>query len=120
MKDDADCVNIVTNGQDESEWLERPDLYVTFRKPIDADNDGNMKAIPRKQRAMVRKGIKNGLKSDIDANVDRFFPVYADNVHRHGTPAFSKKYFEALLREFPGETEVLTVTGPDGVVVSSV
>lgn len=96
------------------------DLYVTFRKAILPDEDANMNAIPRKQRAMVRKGIKNGLKSEIDPGIDRFFEVYADNVHRHGTPPFPKKYFAALLREFPEATEVLTVTGPDGAVLSSV
>jgi hypothetical protein len=37
------------------------DLYVTFRKEILPDEEANMLAIPRKQRAMVRKGIKNGL-----------------------------------------------------------
>ena len=74
----------------------RQDLYVTFRKPILADEEANMLAIPRKQRAMVRKGIKNGLRSDIDADVDRFFALYADNVHRHGTPALPKRYFQAL------------------------
>ena len=41
----------------------RQDLYVTFRKAILADEEANMLAIPRKQRAMVRKGIKNGLTS---------------------------------------------------------
>ena len=76
------------------------DLYVTFRKEILADEEANMLAIPRKQRAMVRKGIKNELKADIDANADRFFDLYADNVHRHGTPAMPKKYFQALLDEF--------------------
>ena len=39
------------------------DLYVTFRKEIFPDEDANMLAIQRKQRAMVRKGIKNGLVS---------------------------------------------------------
>ncbi len=34
-----------------------------------ADTDENMKAIPRKQRAMVRKGIKAGLVSEIDHTV---------------------------------------------------
>ena len=37
------------------------DLYVTFRKEIDPDPEVNMKAIPRKQRRMVRQGIKAGL-----------------------------------------------------------
>jgi hypothetical protein len=36
------------------------DLYVTFRKENPAREEANMLAIPRKQRAMVRKGIKNG------------------------------------------------------------
>jgi hypothetical protein len=35
-------------------------LYVTFRKEILPDVEANMLAIPRKQRAMVRKGINNG------------------------------------------------------------
>jgi FemAB-related protein (PEP-CTERM system-associated) len=98
----------------------RQDLYVTFRKEILPEEEANMLAIPRKQRAMVRKGIKNELKAEIDAGVDRFFDLYADNVHRHGTPAMPKKYFRALLDEFGADAEVLTVTGPDGQPLSSV
>src|SRR4029453_16232289 len=63
------------------------DLYVTFRKEILETVEANLLAIPRKQRAMVRKGIKNELRSEIDAEPDRFFALYADNVRRHGTPA---------------------------------
>ena len=98
----------------------RQELYVTFRKDILAEEEANMLAIPRKQRAMVRKGIKNGLKSEIDPGVDRFFALYADNVHRHGTPAQSRRYFEALRRHFGDDCEVLTVTGPEGQLLSSV
>ena len=79
-----------------------------------------MLAIPRKQRAMVRKGIKNALRSDIDDGVDRFFGLYADNVHRHGTPALPKRYFSALRKEFGPDCEVLTVSAPDGRPLSSV
>lgn len=96
------------------------DLYVTFRKEILPDEEANMLAIPRKQRAMVRKGIKNGLTSEIDTGVDRFFALYADNVHRHGTPAMPKRYFQALLDEFGTDAEVLTVLGPDKRLLSSV
>ena len=98
----------------------RQDLYVTFRKPILADEEANMLAIPRKQRAMVRKGIKNELRSEIDSDVDRFFALYADNVHRHGTPALPKRYFQALCSEFGNDCEVLTVSAPDGRPLSSV
>jgi FemAB-related protein (PEP-CTERM system-associated) len=98
----------------------RQDLYVTFRKPILVDEEANMLAIPRKQRAMVRKGIKNGLRADIDDGVDRFFALYADNVHRHGTPALPVRYFKALREEFGADCEVLTVSAQDGRPLSSV
>jgi len=69
---------------------------------------------------VVRKGIKNELRSEIDSNVDRFFALYADNVHRHGTPALPKRYFQALCSEFGNDCEVLTVSAPDGRPLSSV
>jgi len=96
------------------------DLYVTFRKEILPDVEANMLAIPRKQRAMVRKGIKNKLISSIDPDADRFFKLFADNVHRHGTPAMPKRYFDTLLRVFGKDCEVLTVTTSDGRLLSSV
>jgi FemAB-related protein (PEP-CTERM system-associated) len=96
------------------------DLYVTFRKEILPDEEANMLAIPRKQRAMVRKGVANGLLAELDVGVDRFFALYADNVHRHGTPAMPKRYFQALHDEFGADCEVLTVCGPDGQLLSSV
>ena len=96
------------------------DIYVTFRKGILPEENANLQAIPRKQRAMVRKGIKNGLESKIDGDIDRFFALYADNVHRHGTPAMPKRYFNALLAAFGADCEVLTVSAPDGRPLSSV
>ena len=104
----------------EADWPRQNDLYVTFRKAILPDVEANMRAIPRKQRAMVRKGIQRGLKSEIDANVDRFFRLYADNVHRHGTPALPKRFFETLRHVFGDDVEVLTVVDGDGKPVSSV
>ncbi len=101
------------------EWPTQ-DLYVTFRKELEPEVDANMQAIPRKQRAMVRKGIKHGLRSEIDTTVDRFFALYADNVHRHGTPAMPKRYFQKLLQVFGKDCEVLTVVDASGRPLSSV
>lgn len=102
-----------------TDWPKQ-DLYVTFRKEILPDIEANMLAIPRKQRAMVRKGINNGLVSTVDRSADRFFELFADNVHRHGTPALPKRYFDALLRIFGDDCEILTVTTPEGQPLSSV
>lgn len=96
------------------------ELYVTFRKEILPEIEANMLAIPRKQRAMVRKGIKNCLKSEVDRNTDRFFTVFADNVHRHGTPALPKRYFDTLLEVFGDDCQILTITSLDGKLLSSV
>ncbi|WP_310494286.1 FemAB family XrtA/PEP-CTERM system-associated protein [Dechloromonas sp.] len=96
------------------------DLYVTFRKEIQPDVEANMLAIPRKQRAMVRKGIKNCLKSQVDRSSDRFFALFADNVHRHGTPALPKRYFDTLLEVFGDDCEILTITSSEGKLLSSV
>ena len=95
------------------------DLYVTFRKAIHPDPEANLNAIPRKQRAMVRKGIAAGLESVVDAGVDRFFDAYAASTRNLGTPVLSKRYFRALKDEFGDSCEVLTVTKA-GKVVSSV
>jgi len=105
--------------QREPEWPQQ-NLYVTFRKELLPDAEANMLAIPRKQRAVVRKGIKNGLTSHVDAGVDRFFALYADNMHRHGTPPLSRRYFEMLQQTFGRDVEVLTVTDAGGRAVSSV
>lgn len=95
------------------------ELYVTFRKELDPDPEVNMKAIPRKQRAMVRKGIKEGLCTEWDDGIDRFFDIYAVSVRNHGTPVFAKKYFKILHETFRHECGILTAT-KDGVPVSSV
>jgi FemAB-related protein (PEP-CTERM system-associated) len=96
------------------------DIYVTFRKEILSDIEENLLEVPRKQRAMIRKGLKNKLTSQIDENADRFFNLYADNVHRHGTPPMPKRYFDELLIEFGSACEILTILDSTGSAVSSV
>jgi FemAB-related protein (PEP-CTERM system-associated) len=90
-------------------WASKPDLYVLFQKPIDPDPEKNMLAIPRKQRAMVRKGIKAGLVSEIDEDTDRLFPVYAESVRNLGTPVFTAGYLRNLKREFGPDCDIVTI-----------
>ena len=104
---------------DDASWHTK-ELYVTFRKEISADDETNMNAIPRKQRAMVRKGIKLGLKGVVEDNVDRMFEAYAHSVHRLGTPVFPKKYFALLQKTFGDECEVRTILTDKDELVGSV
>jgi FemAB-related protein (PEP-CTERM system-associated) len=92
------------------------ELYFTFRKTIDPDPEVNMAAIPRKQRAMVRKGIKAELVADIDDGVERFFPVYARSVRDLGTPVFAKRYFALLKEVFGDACEVVSVRKGNEVI----
>ncbi|HAN56185.1 MAG TPA: FemAB family PEP-CTERM system-associated protein [Betaproteobacteria bacterium] len=100
-----------------SDWPGK-DLYVTFRKAIDVEVERNLNAIPRKQRAMVRKGIKAGLVSSVDNGTERFYLAYSSSVHRLGTPVFSRKYFRLLKTIFADDCEVLTITLDERVVSS--
>jgi FemAB-related protein (PEP-CTERM system-associated) len=90
-------------------WESRDDLYVTFRKPIVANDDANMKAIPRKQRAMVRKGIDKGLTSTAGRDVDTLFLIYSESVRNLGTPVFPRRWFHLLAAAFPDAMDVVTI-----------
>ena len=93
----------------DGEWHPKDDLYVTFRKPIGAEDEANMKAIPRKQRAMVRKGIERGLTSQAGREVDRLHAVYAESVRNLGTPVFGRRYFRLLAEIFRDCMDVVTI-----------
>ena len=91
-------------------WPVKDALYVTFRKSLDRDPDVNFRAIPRKQRAMVRKGIQAGLCAEIDSDVERLYAAYSESVRNLGTPVLPKRYFQSLKQEFGNNCEVLTIT----------
>lgn len=100
--------------------LSSNDLYVTFIKELSADHDENMKTIPRKQRAMVRKGIKSGLKVLVgNEYLDPFYEIFAVNVHKLGTPVYGKNWFTALLEVY-GKGVEIQVVEYEGKIISGV
>jgi len=86
------------------------ELYFTFRKAIDPDDDKNLKAIPNRQRAMVRKGIEEGLLSEWDDGTERLYRVYAESVRNLGSPVFSAQYLRTLQQVFGDDCSVLMIT----------
>jgi len=101
------------------DWPCNRKTYVTFRKAIERDPDSAMLAIPRKQRAMVRKGIKEGLKGQIDPDIHRLYPLYAESLRNLGTPVVGRRYFECLRSVFANASEIITVV-KDGQPLASV
>ena len=102
-----------------ADWPAKRELYATFRKAIDPDPEANYNRIRRKQRAEIRKGIAAGLYGEIDPDVERFYPVFAESVRNLGTPVFPKRYFRTLKAVFGDACEILTIL-QDGRPVATV
>jgi len=95
-------------------------LYVTFARPITADEEENLMAIPRKQRRMTRQGAKHGLRGEFGMqHLEAFYEVYAHSVHALGSPVFPRRLFSAIAQEFGKECELLTIW-KDGRVLAGV
>ncbi|MGI9343456.1 MAG: FemAB family XrtA/PEP-CTERM system-associated protein [Gammaproteobacteria bacterium] len=100
-----------------NDWLTKSE-YVTFRQEIPATPDECLLSIPRKQRAMVRKGIKHELVSREEGNLDNFYAVFSESYRNLGTPVLARKYFEAIRDAFGADCRVLTVFKDDAPVAS--
>jgi len=100
------------------DWLRKGDLYVTFKKPISEDHEQNLAAIPRKQRAMVRKGIKAGLVGEPDEGIEHLYHAYSESVRNLGTPVFPKAHFRAIREVFGDDVDVVTIRHQGQVVAS--
>jgi FemAB-related protein (PEP-CTERM system-associated) len=101
------------------DWPCNSTLYAYFRKAILPDPEANLRGIPRKQRAVVRKGIANGLQADVDSDVDRFYPAFSESYRNLGTPVLPKRYFAKIIEVFGNKCEIVTITHK-GKILSSV
>ena len=101
-------------------WTEQSDLYATFIGEMEADAERQLKRIPRKQRAVLRKAMTTeALTWTLDEATDDLYALYALSVRNLGTPVFPKQYFHNLKQEFGDACDILTVRH-QGRAVSSV
>ena len=105
----VDYLELRDRAPHHSDWPVK-DLYVSFRKALDPDHDKNLKAIPRKQRAMVRKGIGLELQAHHGGSLAEFYRVYAESVRNLGTPVLSRSYYARLQQTFGDACEITVVT----------
>lgn len=115
---DVDLIEYRVRAPMHPDWKHKSGLYVGFRREIDPDVEKNMLAIPRKQRAMVRKGIKGGLVSEIESDTARLHHIYAVSVRNLGTPVLPRAYFDHLMRVFAGEIDIVTISNDRQAVAS--
>lgn len=103
-------------------WRQWDDRHCGFERPLAADDEAELRAIPRKARAEVRKGLANELtvrmgceREDLAAH----YEAYSASVRNLGTPVFPRRLFAAMLAAFPQESDILTVFA-DGAPIASV
>lgn len=84
-------------------------VHAGFVKVLDADPEVNMKAMKRKQRAVIRQGVKNEHEVVLGETMSIFYDLYATSVRNLGTPVFSLKFFKLLKQVFADQCEVLSV-----------
>ena len=77
------------------------DLYVTFTQDLSMGPEKLLQGLPRDTRYIVRKSLKAGLEWTEDIGLQEFYEIYAQSVHRLGTPVFPRKLFDLLRSEFP-------------------
>lgn len=97
-------------GTAPADWQLRTDSHCGFVIRLAADDEAQLTAIPRKQRAEVRKGLANDLEVSIGTGAaDRaaHYAVYAESVRNLGTPVFPRSLFEAALDAL--DADILTV-----------
>lgn len=93
-------------------WEIRSEAHCGFVAPLAEDDEAQLLAIPRKQRAEVRKGLANELTVETGASEhDRaaHYAVYAESVRNLGTPVFPRALFDAVLDRFGADADILTV-----------
>lgn len=103
-------------------WVLKTQSHCGFIRPLATNDEAELLAIPRKQRAEVRKGLANHLTVEVGISErDRaaHYSVYAESVRNLGTPVFPRALFDAVLNQFQDDADILTIR-EDGTPVASV
>ena len=85
------------------------DLYFTFTQDLSPGPDKLLQGLPRDTRYAVRKSLKAGLEWTEDLSEAEFYELYAQSVHRLGTPVFPRELFSRVRAEFPRQTRLFGV-----------
>lgn len=103
-------------------WDMQTSSHADFSCDLAGDDDSQLLAIRRKQRAEIRKALGNNLDVVVGCSAPdqaAHYAVYAESVRNLGTPVFPKTLFSAMIAEFGDAIDILTIWH-EGVPVSSV
>ncbi len=95
-----------------NDWHHDEHTYLGFARELAVDDEAELLAIPRKQRAEVRKSLGFELSVETGTNKadrDAHYHIYATSVRNLGTPVFPRALFNAVLDEFGDDADILTI-----------
>ncbi|MCE2594196.1 FemAB family PEP-CTERM system-associated protein [Motilimonas cestriensis] len=113
----VDCLELRHRKSQCPTWSSQPS-HENFSCSLASSAEEILAKIKKKQRAVVRQSLVNGLNHRIESNCDHFFAIYSESVRNLGTPVFPKAYFKALQRVFTDQVDILTVFSGEQAVSS--
>jgi len=103
-------------------WHPEAGVYAGFARDLAANDAAELLAIPRKQRAEVRKALESGLTITTGNHAGEqhdHHRVYATSVRNLGTPVFPRALFAEVLRHFgPERADIVTVRAQGRAIAS--
>jgi len=93
-------------------WSLRTRSHCGFVASLAADDEAQLLAIPRKQRAEIRKSLDKDFTIEVGTTPedrDAHYRVYSESVRNLGTPVFPRALFDAVLDAFGDDADILTV-----------
>lgn len=108
-----DCPSVtLRGGRLPDGWRRETGVYAGFKRNLPKGDEALLKAIPRKQRAEVRRslGIELKISTGRDARtLDDHYRVYSESVRNLGTPVFPRSLFESMARQWGEEADIIAV-----------
>ncbi|MBB5687392.1 FemAB family XrtA/PEP-CTERM system-associated protein [Sphingobium boeckii] len=114
LGDKLHCSTVELRGGEVADprWQNTHGVHAGFSRALAADDAAELLAIPRKQRAEVRRALAFDLTVEIgttQGDRDAHHAVYAQSVRNLGTPVFPRALFDEMLDAFAAEADILTV-----------
>lgn len=93
-------------------WALKTESHCNFAGPLAPDDEAQLLAVPRKQRAEVRKALSADLTVEVgSAERDRaaHYAVFCESYRNLGTPVFPRALLDAVVDGFGDDADILTV-----------
>jgi FemAB-related protein (PEP-CTERM system-associated) len=93
-------------GPAPADWHHRTDSHCGFAAPLAEDDEKQLLAITKRQRAEVRKGLEQDLQIRAGSGPKDFaahYAMYAESVRNLGTPVFPRSLFEGMIEALDGD-----------------